>query len=97
MQRTDRELVYLTLAGKTEAFGELVRKYQGMNWRCIPTAMSMRPETSYGSDGAFRRQRSRILQALPEKPSRLWDGVVTVSRCKDHMAIGRPDDANRPC
>jgi putative transposase len=46
-------------------------------------------KTSYGSDGAFRRERGRMRRALPEKPPALAGGVVTGRMVLQPEALAR--------
>lgn len=87
---TDRDLVIRTRGGKTEAYGELVRRYQGSVFNVCLRMLGERFEAEDQAQECFLRAYQRLGSYDLERPFGPWIRTVAANLCLNYLQRRRP-------
>lgn len=86
----DRELVVRTRSGDTEAFGEIVRRYQGSVFNVCLRMMGERFAAEDMAQEAFIRAFQRLDRYDPDRPFGPWIRTVAANLCLNQLKRAGP-------
>ncbi len=82
---TDRELVTRTRGGDTEAYGEIVERYQGSVFNVCLRMLGDRYEAEDLAQDSFIRAYQRLESYDVERPFGPWIRTVATNLCLNHL------------
>ena len=83
----DRDLILRTRRGETDAFGELVGRYQAAVFNVCYRLMGERREAEDMAQETFVRALRSLAQWDPERPFMPWLLAIAGNRCRSCMAV----------
>jgi len=87
---TDQELAQHAQLGETEAYGELVRRYQGSVFNVCYRLLGERGEAEDQTQEAFIRAYQRLESYDSRRPFGPWIRRVATNLCLNHLQVRQP-------
>ena len=89
MAETDGELVAQILAGDSDAFEQLIKRYQKLVFNIIYNHMGRRGEVEDLAQEVFLKVFKSLDMYDQSRPMKAWIARITTNRCLDEMRKGR--------
>ncbi len=85
MVPTDAELVEAALAGDTQAFAEIVRRYERLVFNIVYHYMGRQDEVEDQAQEVFLKVYRALAQYDTSRPLKAWISRITVNTCLDEL------------
>src|SRR3989442_1072759 len=93
----DAEVVALVLAGDTEAFGIVIRRYEAGLLRFATRMLGSRDAAADAVAESFVRAYRHLASCREPAPRRTWSGRTSFSSWNGRSRTCRPTSARRSC